>query len=49
MTITTLIPIPNGVGAFRKEKFTPSVFGQVLNAHQLEPRCAYAVEDAIEV
>jgi hypothetical protein len=49
MTITKLISMLNGVGAYRKEKFNPSVFGHVLNAHQLEPRCAYALEDSVEV
>jgi hypothetical protein len=38
-----------GVRAYRKEIFTPSVFGHVLNAHQLEPQSAYAVEDSVEV
>jgi hypothetical protein len=49
MTITTLISMLNGVRAYRKEKFPPLVFGQVLNAHKLEPQSAYAVEDSVEV
>ena len=27
----------------------PSVFGHVLDAHQLEPQSAYAIEDSVEV
>ena len=49
MTITTLISMPNCVGAYRKEKSPPSVFGHVLDAHQLEPQSAYAIEDSVEV
>jgi hypothetical protein len=32
MTITKLISMLNGVGAYRKEKFNPSVFRHVLNS-----------------
>jgi hypothetical protein len=49
LTTITSVPVLKRCGAYRKEKFTPSSFGQVLNAHQLEPQSAYAVEDSVEV